>query len=261
METAKKVLPDSLIQAWRTNPEKNHLPSGYTNKDGEWHALKSIYHPSWKEEVDWQTDPKNLEEMLHYGYNEDYVSKFPVYKPFYQKGGSLVYHTFDADTAPSTRLPEQKETPLIFNDSVDKFPVQSVSSWDIDYFSRPWHYTVPEEKPRGATEYKYKDMDLGNMQDFINKAEELGISLRVTSGVRPGARTKSGKVSHHAIGNAIDITPPTGQSWDEFEREIEEKGLLAWMGENGYRILDERSEAVRKKTGGTGPHWHITKHS
>lgn len=55
-------------------------------------------------------------------------------------------------------------------------------------------------------------MNLGNMQDFIDKAEELGISLRVTSGVRPGARTKSGKVSHHAIGNAIDITPPTGQS-------------------------------------------------
>jgi hypothetical protein len=34
MKTAIKVLPENLVNAWRNNPKKNHLPSGYTDEFG-----------------------------------------------------------------------------------------------------------------------------------------------------------------------------------------------------------------------------------
>ena len=52
-----------------------------------------------------------------------------------------------------------------------------------------------------------KKYDVGNMQHIIDAFENAGISIRITSGVRPGAMTKSGNRSHHSFGNAIDITP------------------------------------------------------
>ena len=50
------------------------------------------------------------------------------------------------------------------------------------------------------------------MQELINLMVEEGISFRITSGYRPGAKTKQGRPSHHGAGNAIDITPIKGQT-------------------------------------------------
>lgn len=52
-----------------------------------------------------------------------------------------------------------------------------------------------------------KNYNVGNMQKVIDAFSNAGMSIRITSGVRPGATTKSGNQSHHAFGNAIDITP------------------------------------------------------
>ena len=56
--------------------------------------------------------------------------------------------------------------------------------------------------------------------ELIDLMAEEGISFRITSVSRPGARTSTGKVSHHAHGNAMDITPLAGQSWDELLSKI-----------------------------------------
>lgn len=96
-KTAMKVLPSELIDAWKRNPEKNHLPSGYTDDNGNWHALKSVYHKSWGEEMKEQSRADKLDDMLNYGYQEDYVSKYPVYKPFKHQKGGLVYTPFIED--------------------------------------------------------------------------------------------------------------------------------------------------------------------
>lgn len=47
---------------------------------------------------------------------------------------------------------------------------------------------------------------------ILNAAQSFGISFRVTSGTRPGAKTNKGKTSYHATGEAIDVTPIPGQS-------------------------------------------------
>lgn len=52
-----------------------------------------------------------------------------------------------------------------------------------------------------------KKYNIGNMQHIVDAFENAGISIRITSGLRPGAMTKQGKQSHHSTGNAIDITP------------------------------------------------------
>ena len=64
---------------------------------------------------------------------------------------------------------------------------------------------------RGTTTFKGK-INVGNMQSVIDKFNEHGISIRVTSGLRPGAITASGNPSHHAYGNALDITPGNGET-------------------------------------------------
>lgn len=88
--------------------------------------------------------------------------------------------------------------------------------------------TVPEHKPKketikstldtaryiikGKHQYKTSDIDPGNMKEFLDLAESEGVSFRITSGTRKDAITSNGKISNHATGDAIDITPLDGQS-------------------------------------------------
>lgn len=53
--------------------------------------------------------------------------------------------------------------------------------------------------------------NVGNMQKVIDAFSDAGINIRITSGLRSGAMTKSGNQSHHAFGNALDITPNFSQ--------------------------------------------------
>lgn len=103
-------------------------------------------------------------------------------------------------------------------------------------------------------------VDVGNMQNFLNEAAKHGVYFRVTSGLRPGATTSSGKTSWHSSGDALDITPIDGQTWDDLKSQFRNNPeLIAWMQNNGYGILDETTEEMLAKTGGTGAHFHIGK--
>ena len=101
-------------------------------------------------------------------------------------------------------------------------------------------------------------MDIGNMQELINLMKEEGISFRITSGRRPGAMTKSGNVSHHSPGNALDIVPASGQSWNDLINQMRSsERFITYMHEHNLGILDERSKEMQAKTGATGAHFHI----
>lgn len=113
---------------------------------------------------------------------------------------------------------------------------------------------------RGRTTYKTDDIDVGNLAELLTKFEDAGMSVRVTSGKRPGARTSNGSISHHATGDAIDITPGEGETWDSLKAKLRNNPDLAnYMRSNGWGILDETREEMLKRTGGTGAHWHIGK--
>ena len=96
------------------------------------------------------------------------------------------------------------------------------------------------------------------MQELIDLMRNEGISFRITSGYRPNAVTKSGKRSKHADGYALDITPISGQSWNDLISQMKQsKRFIEYMKTHRLGILDERSREMLSKTGGTGAHFHI----
>ena len=113
-------------------------------------------------------------------------------------------------------------------------------------------------KVAGNHVFKHQNMNVGNMQALLDEAAKYGISFRVTSGVRPGSRTKSGNVSWHASGNAIDVTPIAGQTYDDLRQAIRNNpAFVKWMQDRGYGIYEEITSDVMARTGATGKHWHI----
>lgn len=115
-------------------------------------------------------------------------------------------------------------------------------------------------KVAGNHVFKHQNMNVGNMQALLDEAAKHGISFRVTSGVRPGSRTKSGNVSWHASGNAIDVTPIAGQTYDDLRQAIRNNpAFVKWMQDRGYGIYEEITSDVMARTGATGKHWHIGK--
>lgn len=119
------------------------------------------------------------------------------------------------------------------------------------------------EKPvvpitRGTISFN-SGVKVGNMQEVLDKFAEAGISVRVTSGVRkPGQAGRAGTRSHHTRGNAIDIVPGKGETWDSMRKKIKEnEDLKNWLRSRKIGIIDETVEATMKKTGATGPHWHV----
>lgn len=114
--------------------------------------------------------------------------------------------------------------------------------------------------PMGKHVFKYNNMNVGHMQALLDEAAKYGISFRVTSGVRPGARTKSGNPSWHASGYAIDVTPIAGQTYEDLRQAVRNNpAFVKWMQDHGYGIYEETTPRVMAKTGATGKHWHIGK--
>ena len=81
-------------------------------------------------------------------------------------------------------------------------------------------HSSDQKSVEGNHIFKYQGMDLGHMNDLLQEAAKYGIFFRVTSGVRPGAKTKQGRTSYHALGQAIDITPIQGETYADLKHKI-----------------------------------------
>lgn len=199
-----------------------------------------------------------------------------VYKPFTEQteNDELKYKPFIPDTiqdivsdwtpqfpvepvrnyTPIEQAPEQSKKESKQEAKTPKFEIQQVTApKDAVVVNTP-----SVEKVLGNVEYKTSNMDVGNMQELIDLMKDEGISFRITSGHRPGAKTKSGKLSHHDTGNALDITPASGQTWDDLIAQMKKSSrFIEYMKSHGFGILDERGDAMQKRTGATGAHFHI----
>lgn len=111
-----------------------------------------------------------------------------------------------------------------------------------------------------TTEHQYTDptISVGNMQEFLDKAAEYGITFRITSGERPGSMTSSGNRSRHDGGSAIDVTPTEGETYDELYDKIRNSPLLDYMVAHNIGFLEERSEKDRKKYNASASNIHIS---
>jgi hypothetical protein len=97
-----------------------------------------------------------------------------------------------------------------------------------------------------------------NMKAFTRELEQKFPSIRYTSGKREAAQ-KVGKHhnhSHHNTGDAVDIGR---EHKDVYEYLYNTREGLELLTKHGLGIIDETSPEMMKKTGATGPHYHIGK--
>lgn len=89
--------------------------------------------------------------------------------------------------------------------------------------------------------------------------DKAGINVRVTSGKRKaGAVGRASARSHHVGGNAVDIVPGNGETFESIKRKMtQHPEILQFFYENGLGVIDETTAATMKKTGATGKHFHI----
>lgn len=292
METAKKVLPPELIKAWQNDPEKNHLPTGYTDEDGKYHYLKSSQHESYPESLEFERiDPETNRMMSRYIKPDNSVEKFLTYTPatsgLPESVSSLSFNPFiskkqEGGVFMPFGLNEQHDDSFVYNpfiyeneyeqsyrihdemkDSVLKHPsyrVEPVRDWDSIGFNYMNYYKESSDKKTPKNHYFSSNVtSVGKMMDFLQILSEEGIGLRITSGLRPNAKTRSGNRSRHADGLAVDVSPLEDADFEKLEYTIvNNPRIVQYMKDNHIRILKETSRRVMDATGATGKHFHIS---
>lgn len=93
---------------------------------------------------------------------------------------------------------------------------------------------------------------------IMDSDPKLKGKFRITSLYRAGAMTKSGRVSFHSSGRAVDIVP-VGGTFDTLEADMmANRELVMYMIQNKIGILDEYTpNGHQARTGATGNHMHI----
>lgn len=193
--------------------------------------------------------------------------KYTGYKPRYKWLDDTETTTTTETTSTSnpedTSTPESTSSQIMFQDpsSIDWSKIAGYENTPIITQSQSTtstSSTAPATRPRGKHVFKTSDIDVGEMQGLLDAFADAGISLRITSGTRPGAHTAQGKLSNHAIGRALDVTPIEGQTFEDLAEQIRNSPeLIKYMREHGYGIYDETTPEVLAKTKGTGAHWHL----
>jgi hypothetical protein len=94
------------------------------------------------------------------------------------------------------------------------------------------------------------------MQTFAQAIEEKFPNVVYTSGKREASQRvgKNYKHSHHNTGNALDIS---GRNPEVYAYLTKDPEGVALMKQYGLRAIDETNPEIMKKTGATGPHYHI----
>ena len=91
---------------------------------------------------------------------------------------------------------------------------------------------------------------------LIDLLKRKGFNLQVTSGVRKGAKTKSGNDSRHGVGEAVDVSFPKLGS-KAYDAILKDKDVVTYMMDKGLTAINEYDPKIMNKTGATGPHIHF----
>lgn len=153
---------------------------------------------------------------------------------------------------------EQLEAPNEQTSSGYKF------SWSMQPVDTPFAAQEESAEPMSYQGYtplgpsvKY---NRGRLSEEIKELfDKHGINVTVTSGKRAaGVAGKAGSRSYHVDGNAVDIVPGKGETFESIRRKMSSNpDILQFMYKNGLGVIDETNEATMKRTGATGKHFHI----
>lgn len=101
------------------------------------------------------------------------------------------------------------------------------------------------------------ELNPDSLRQFAKLLEYKGVPVRITSIERPGARTSNGAMSHHASGKAMDIVP-IDNNFEKLQNIITtDPEVINFMNMLEIGFIDETTEEMLSRTGGTGPHYHI----
>lgn len=118
---------------------------------------------------------------------------------------------------------------------------------------------IASRTSKGNHQFKIPDIQVGELQGFLDMLADNKIYVRVTSGIRPGAVTPSGNKSRHDDGHAIDITPIEGDTWEGLITKIRNcPEALTYMVDNGIGWLNEISKEDQEKYDATNANVHIS---
>lgn len=119
-------------------------------------------------------------------------------------------------------------------------------------------YRVPDI----TSENKSDSEDLSSLS-FEDLVKQENLPVKITSGFRKGAKTKSGHASYHSQtdssgkSKAYDIVPTNGNFEELLNTMYSNPRVVSWFRQRGYGILEETSSDIMRKTGATGRHLHI----
>lgn len=228
----------------------------YSKNSGGWLGVRSSARRAMAlGKYDWEHSEvdkygRQIDSTQYKG-RDDYKAS-PYYNK-YQQGG-LFYTPFVIEPVDNVNSSTE---PSRIDFQEQSFPIESVKTFNISNLE--YKNPVQPSITKGQTQFKHENINVGNMRELLDKFEEAGISVRVTSGVE-NRKTKSGNVSKHAVADAIDITPIAGETYADLQQKIKNSPeLLDYMRENGIGIIDETNPLMKAKTGATGDHWHISR--
>ena len=240
----------------------------YTNRDVK--RFANTYEGSQDRYLQYHPDFKQVRKALNRVWKDG--GKFEVnsnnttYVPFVldnkmlQVDDNLGLQFYDVnDLVGISKKKSQSKTHLATINSPELTIIMPEFSSNEELTTTPTE-SIQEAPINGNHVFKHQGMNLGHMDALLQEAAKYGIFFRVTSGVRTGAKTKQGKTSYHALGQAIDITPIQGETYADLKYKIKNSpGFVKWMQDHGYGIFDETTPEVMKRTGASGAHWHIGK--
>lgn len=148
----------------------------------------------------------------------------------------------------------------MLNNSLTYTPVESnLQSARETLSARTISTPTVKQTTKSLIRFAGEEKDVGKMNEFINKAESLGIGFKITSGYRKEAVTSSGNRSRHADGLAIDIVPLDGESFDDLINKFKNSPeLKQYMVDNNIGFLTEITKEEQEKYGATGANIHIS---
>ena len=220
---------------------------------------KSVIRPAGGLKA-WENRAKVAEDMAKHSYQKGGL----IYKPFIAEKEDIIRESTYDDSDILSYEPKETE---------ESFEIEPVRIYGIGHKSKQEIIEESTEEPveniesetmstrsvtPGTVSYARRNMNVGDMQEWIDLATQEGISFTVYSGVRPNAMTKNGHKSNHSIGMALDIGPKRGQTFADLKRQIlSSPRLLAFMREKGIGVINETIPEVMAQTGATGPHFHV----
>lgn len=144
-----------------------------------------------------------------------------------------------------------------FSAKVEQERESEDTGWD-DLFSgaEPAVSTTQPSTAQAAAQKQTKDIS-DDLKTLLKMFGTAGIKVRMTSGYREGAKTKQGKTSFHATGNAMDIVPEDGNFIELKKKITTHPEISQFMRSKGLGIIDESTPEMLARTGGTGAHFHI----